>query len=58
MIPNVMKGHSAFILGSSILLGLLYPEDEGTVILLSIRNNWPEDVVSYLRRFESIVPLL
>jgi hypothetical protein len=50
MIPDVLKGHGAFIFRASIILGLFNPEDEGTMILQNIRNNLPKDT----RRLESI----
>jgi len=32
---------------------MLYPEDEGTMIILNVRNYSPKDTKSHLRRSES-----
>jgi len=56
MIANVLKGHGAFIFRVKHSSWTVQPEDEGTVILWSIRNNWPEDTLSYCKRLESTVP--
>lgn len=37
----------------SIFLGVLYAEDEGTMIVLNVRNYSPKDTVSHLRRSDS-----
>jgi len=52
--PNVSRDHSAFVFRAKQakkkkLLALLDPEDEGMMILCSIRNYLPDDTSSHLR---------